>query len=104
MAEGRTPARVGAEIVPAGVVSHEHDDVGALLLRLCRAHYSGCSQQQCNGCHSPLCAFETCVFHVCPLQSIFKSARRLCKRKDPIQRSFMLITVQPTDLASSISD
>ena len=26
-------ARIGAEIVPAGVVGHQHDDVGPLLLR-----------------------------------------------------------------------
>ena len=31
MAERRAAAGIGAEIVPAGVVGHQHDDVGSLL-------------------------------------------------------------------------
>jgi len=36
MAEACPTARIGAEIVPAGVVRHQHDDVGPLLLCLRR--------------------------------------------------------------------
>ena len=37
MAETRAASRIGAEIIPAGIVGHEHNDVGALFLRLCQA-------------------------------------------------------------------
>src|SRR5258708_38676286 len=37
MAEARASSRIAAEIVPSGVVGHQHDDVGFLFRRLCGA-------------------------------------------------------------------
>ena len=49
MAERGAAVRIGAEIVPAGVVGHQHDDVRSLLLRksrrACHRHSGNRSQQ-----------------------------------------------------------
>jgi hypothetical protein len=34
MAEARASSRIATEIIPTGVIGHQHDDVGFLVLRL----------------------------------------------------------------------
>src|SRR5439155_16915767 len=40
MTEGHAASRITAEIIPAGVVLHQHDDVGFLLRRAGRSDYA----------------------------------------------------------------
>jgi hypothetical protein len=58
MAEARAAARIGAEIIPAGVVRHQHHDVRPLLwlgrrwswrLRLARRRQRFGREQRCRG-------------------------------------------------------
>ena len=47
VAEGRAASRIGTEIVPAGVIRHQHDDVGLLLRGCGRArHRHGDKQRE----------------------------------------------------------
>jgi hypothetical protein len=36
MAEARASSRIATEIIPTGVIGHQHDDVGFLVLALAR--------------------------------------------------------------------
>jgi hypothetical protein len=51
MTEAGGSARIATEIIPSGVVSHQHDDVWPLVRRLCRADPElncGRSRQACH--------------------------------------------------------
>src|SRR5260221_13930842 len=47
MAEARASSRIAAEIIPTGVVGHQHDDVGFLFLR---SQLSGCADERSRSC------------------------------------------------------
>ena len=48
MAEARASSRIAAEIIPAGVVGHQHDDVGFLVLRLQGSGYADERSRSCQ--------------------------------------------------------
>ena len=54
--ESRAASRIGAEIVPTGVVRHKHDDVGSLLLlcsrRCTRSHHDSTQRELTEAEHA----------------------------------------------------
>src|SRR5208337_4470571 len=49
MAEARASSRIAAEIIPTGVIGHQHDDVGFLVLRL---QGSACADERSRSCQN----------------------------------------------------
>ena len=47
MTEARAASRIATEIIPTGIVGHQHDDVGFLVLRL---QGSGCADERHRSC------------------------------------------------------
>jgi hypothetical protein len=61
MAEACASSRIATEIIPTGVVGHQHDDVGFLVLRL---QGSGCADEHSRSCQNGQTVAEYFLFHL----------------------------------------